>query len=381
MQERPPLSRTTKLTIITAFILFSAYNLVLTALQDYILFITADRGALGTSFGVFTLSAVLSRFLAGWILEKVDDAVILVSGNLVLTCALTIYPIASEVMILYVIRAIQGVGWGITTVTVLTMIVENTENSRVSIALGYLNGLGSLSLLMFPVLGSWLVTIKSYETFTMCFLSAGAISVASTGLSVYAWRTIPPILTHEPPISGLPEHAVFTPTLSVFFLFMVLGVVLSYSPEIAEINEIQNPGLFFSFFAFAQILGSGAGGSLTSNGQYRKIAVIGGILVTIGATILVAIIGLVGYLVSAIVIGFGLAIANIALNSYVSSVSKNSQAKGMALYSAGVDMAIAVGSIGTALFLNIGWNLHAVLLIFAGTAAFSSIQSYINIRD
>ncbi|TFG95412.1 MFS transporter, partial [Candidatus Thorarchaeota archaeon] len=224
MKDRTPFSRTTKLVIAIAFVLYSAYNLVLTALQDYILFISSDVGALGISFGIFTLAAVLSRFLSGWIIERIDDVLALVLGNIILTIALGLYPLTMSVNIVYVIRAVQGFGWALSTVTILTMVVENTEDSRVSEALGYLNGFGSLSLLLFPVFGSFLVVIKSLETFSICFLSAFGISVISTGLSVYAWRSTPPVVTHEVPVSGLPDRSVLTPTLSAFLLFMMLGV-------------------------------------------------------------------------------------------------------------------------------------------------------------
>ena len=380
MKNRTPISQTTKLIIVIAFVLYSAYNLVLTALQDYVLFLSDDAGALGTSFGVFTLAAVLSRFVSGWIIEKIDDAVALVVGNVVLTIALGSYTLASGIAAVFIIRAIQGFGWALSTVTVLTMIVENTENSRVSAALGYLNGFGSLSLLMFPLFGSWLVTIKSLENFSICFLSSFIISGISTGLSVYAWKSIPPAVTHETPMSGLPEPSVLTPMLSAFLLFVPLGLLLSYSPEIAVLNGIQNPGIFFSVFAFAQILGSALGGVLTGSSRYGLVASLGAIFVVSGVILLVLFTGMFGYVASAFIVGLGLAASNIALNSYVSSVSTASEAKGMAMYSASVDTAIAVGAFGTAILLSLGLEFPLILSVFACTALFSSIHSYISMK-
>ncbi|TFH06965.1 MAG: MFS transporter [Candidatus Thorarchaeota archaeon] len=381
MHNSTALSRTTKLIIAVAFVLYSAYNLVLTALQDYILFISSDAGALGISFGIFTLAAVLSRFLSGWIIEKIDDVLALVLGNIILTIALGLYPLTMSVTTVYIIRAVQGFGWALSTVTILTMIVENTENAQVSKALGYLNGFGSLSLLLFPVFGSYLVVIKSLETFTICFYAAFGISVISTGLSIYAWISTPPIVAHEVPVSGLPDRDVLVPTLSAFLIFMVLGVLLSYSPEIAVLNGIQNPGFFFSIFAFAQIIGSAMGGIFTGSSQYGKIATIGALFVMVGVTVLVLFNGIYGYFASAFIIGLGLASANISLTSYVSSISTASEAKGMAIYSAGVDSAIAVGSFSTAILLGVGWTIPTILSIFVGTSLISSIYSFFAIRQ
>jgi MFS family permease len=379
MKTRQSISRTTKLVILIAFVLFSAYNLVLTALQDFILFISGDAGALGTSFGIFTLTAVLSRFLSGWIIERIDDAVALVIGNAIVTLVLAVYPLASHILIIYAIRAVQGFGWALSTVTVLTMIVENTESTRVSEALGYLNVFGSLSLLIFPLFGSLIVAIKSLEFYTICFNLAFVTGGLCTILSIYAWRSIPPAIAHKIPVSGLPERSALVPTFAAFLLFMTLGVLLSYSPEIATINGIDNPGFFFSIFAFAQIIGSALGGILTGNSRYGWIATMGALLVVCGTALLVFFPGLYGYIASAFIVGLGFAAANIALNSFVSSISTNSEAKGMAMYSAGGDTAIAVGSFGTAMLLGFGWEMPIILLVFALTALVSSIYSYIAI--
>jgi MFS family permease len=376
MKKAVRISQATKLVIVIAFVLYSAYNIVLTALQNYILFLSADASALGTSFGIFTLAAVFSRFLSGWILEKIDDAIALILGNLIVTIVLAAYPLAMHITIVYVIRAVQGFGWALSTVTVLTMIAENTERSKVSHALGYLNIFGSLSLLMFPVLGSWIITIESLETFRTCFLLAFIISGMSTGLSVFAWKSIPPVITHVVPVSGLPDRAMFRPTISAFLLFISQGVLLSYSPEISILNGIDNPGIFFSVFASAQIIGSALGGFWTEKSGYGPVAALGSLSVVSGVLLLALFHGTIPYVSSAFIVGLGFATANIALNSYVSVVSTSSEAKGMAMYSAGADTAVATGSFGTAILLALGWEIPSILSVLLLPALVSSLFSY-----
>ncbi len=325
------------------------------------------------------MTAVVSRFLSGWILERIDDALALVVGNLLLTAALAAYAFSASATAIYVIRAVQGFGWALSTVTVMTMIAENTDKPRVSEAFGYLNVFGSISLLMFPLLGSWIVSIGTPTAFQTCFLLAAATSVVSTALSLYAWKSTPVILRHESPVTGLPDKAIAKPTISVFFLFTTLGVLLSYSPEIASLNGIANPGVFFTAFAFAQVIGSALGGSWTGVSRYGMVATLGAMAVVLGIVPLVLFTGWMTYVVSASTIGLGLATANIALNSYVSAVSTSSEAKGMAVYSAGVDTAVSVGSFGTALLLGFGWSMSSVLSVFACMALVSSVYSFSSI--
>jgi len=157
---------------------------------------------------------------------------------------------------------------------------------------------------------------------------------------------------------------------------MIYGILASYSPEIAARNSIENPGIFFTILAFAQIIGSVIGGAVTGNSRYKEVAATGGLFVVGGVFVLAFSTGIVVYIVSALTIGFGLASGGLALNSYVSNVSMNSKAKGMALYSAGCDTSIAIGSFSTAILLGWSWGIPEILLLFAITALISSIYSY-----
>jgi MFS family permease len=72
----------------------------------------------------------------------------------------------------------------------------------------------------------------------------------------------------------------------------------------------------------------------------------------------------VTYVISAVVLGIGLSLANVALNALASLVVPESdQARAMATYSAGMDGGIMVGSFMIAILLNAGLELPAVLLI------------------
>jgi MFS family permease len=198
----------------------------------------------------------------------------------------------------------------------------------------------------------------------------------STGLSVYAWKSIPPVITHDIPVSGLPDRAMFRPTLSVFLLFISQGVLLSYSPEISILNGIDNPGVFFSVFASAQIIGSALGGFWTEKSGYGPVAALGSLSVVSGVLLLALLHGAIPYAASAFIVGLGFAVANIALNSYVSVVSTSSEAKGMAMYSAGADTAVATGSFGTAILLALGWEIPSILSVLLLPALVSSLFSY-----
>lgn len=92
---------------------------------------------------------------------------------------------------------------------------------------------------------------------------------------------MPPVIAHDLPVSGLPERHILSPAISTFLLFVTHGVLLSYSPEIAALNDIQNPGIFFSVFAVAQILGSASGEAWTGVSRYGWIAAIGAFFVVV----------------------------------------------------------------------------------------------------
>jgi len=348
--------------------MFAAFNLILTALQSFVLFVSSDPSALGTSFGIFTLLAFLFRFISGKLIEENSTTLMLAIGQIILSLVLICYAVSGTIFDIYIVRALHGIAWALATVAIMTVVVQRMPPSRVGEGLGYYNMVTSSTMMVFPAVGSAIVAVGTRGAYSLLFVVGCMLNLAAGAVAFSIWRTDS---SESPPstkrAAGLISRPSLRPTLSIFLLSLGFGAVLSYSPEIALIHHVDNPGLYFTWFAGTMMLGYIIGGTLSDRRGHGSIGALGCGSMAIG--LLAAALGNspLTYAISACALGFGLSVANVALNALCSLVvTESEQARAMATYSAGMDGGIMVGSFGIAILLYAGFSLPIILLMLAG---------------
>jgi len=363
--------------LILSFFMFTAHNLILSALQGFVQYVTGDESALGISFGIFTLFAVLFRFVSGAILERRSVTLMLALGQVMLSVVFISYAASNGIVDIYIIRAFHGAAWALATVAIMTAVVKRSPPSRVGEGLGYYNGVNSFAMMVFPAVGSTIVMVETREAYNSLFVVTCAASVIAVVVALAIWRADHPEQSSGARNSkGVISRGALRPTLSIFVLSFGFGAVLSYSPPIAALHSVANPGLYFTWFAGSMIAGYGVGGSLSDRKGHGRISALG--CGSMGIGLLIAAIGrdYVTYAVSACMLGIGLSLANVALNALASLVvPENEQARAMATYSAGMDGGIMVGSFAIAILLSAGLGLPAILLILAAFSFFTALNT------
>lgn len=361
--------------LVLSFFLFAAHNLILSALQGFVQYITGDESALGISFGIFTLFAVLFRFVSGVILERRSVTLLLAIGLVMLSAVFISYAVSNGIVDIYIIRAFHGAAWALATVAIMTAVVQRSPPPHVGEGLGYYNGVNSFAMMVFPAVGSTIVMVETREAYSFLFAITCAVSLIAVVVALAIWRADHPEQSSGARHSkGVISRGALRPTLSIFVLSFGFGAVLSYSPPIAALHSVANPGLYFTWFAGSMIVGYGIGGSLSDRKGHGLISALGCCSMAIG--LLMAAIGndYMTYAISACMLGVGLSLANVALNALASLVVPESeQARAMATYSAGMDGGIMVGSFAIAFLLSAGLSLPVILLILA---AFSLLTAF-----
>ncbi len=353
------------IVLVLSFFMFTAHNSILSALQGFVLFVSGDQIALGVSFGIFTGTAFLFRFVSGKIIERTSVTLMLALGQVMLSVVFISYAAVSAIIDIYVLRVFHGVSWALGTVAIMTAVVQRSPPSRVGEGLGYYNGVNSFAMMVFPAVGSAIVLVDTREAYNLLFAMTCTISVVAVAIAVVIWRGSHEKQSSDTPRSGgFVSRAALRPSLSIFVLSFGFGAVLSYSPSIAVMHAVANSGLYFTWFAGSMVVGYAVGGSLSDRRGHGMMSAIGCCCMAIG--LLMAAVGTeyVTYVISACALGIGLSLANVALNALASLVVPESeQARAMATYSAGMDGGIMVGSFMIAILLNAGLKLPVILLI------------------
>lgn len=368
MTPRPSIPKPLRPALVLTIFMFAAFNLILTALQSFVFFVSSDLSALGTSFGVFTLLAFLFRFVSGRLLEQNSTTLILALAQILLSFTLICYAVSGTVLHIYIVRALHGVAWALATVAIMTVVVQRSPQARVGEGLGYYNMVTSSAMMVFPAVGSAIVAVGTRDAYSLLFVVGCILSLMAGAVGFYVWHT--DVSAHSSSTghaAGLISRSSLRPTLSIFLLSLGFGAVLSYSTAIAVIHHVDNPGLYFTWFAGTMIVGYGIGGTLSDRRGHGSIGALGCGSMAVG--LLAAALGNspLTFAISACTLGFGLSVANVALNALCSLVvTECEQARAMATYSAGMDGGIMVGSFGIAFLLYAGFSLPVILLMLAG---------------
>ncbi len=238
--------------------MFIAYNLIMmTAVQSFAQLLTGDATSLGLSFGMFTLFAASFRLLAGRILGRFNDATVSIIGLSLLAVTVIGYQLSTIGIHLYVCRAVHGIGWALSGVAMMALIARLSPPVRVGEVMGYINGVNSITMVIFPTIGTTIVLVPTLEAFQFLFTIAFVVSLVACLLAGLVWHNSKHVRELTLKSSGkLIARPAMRPTLSVYLLCLSFGAILRYAPTIAYLHGVDNPGIYISVVAVGLFVGS-----------------------------------------------------------------------------------------------------------------------------
>jgi len=379
MTERATLPRFVFSVLIVVLLLFTVNNFTISSLQSYVEFISGDISALGISFGIFTFFAMLFRLVAGRLLGRVSDALVMVFGACLILLAMYGYYLSISTIEIYLMRALQGIGFAFFNVAYYTMLVKAAPDSRMGEVIGYANSMNFVTMIFFPFIGSAIVSDLTRASFELMFFIAIVGSAFVILASVILWgstRTNKGQFEHTSTSSGIIERKALLPTIAIIFVAFDIGVVMSYSPSLAPLHGVLNPGLYLTFLAASQLGSAMIGGPLADRHGYKQVSFFGVILAAFGLVLCSLGLDIITYSLSAIILGIGLSFSSIGFFSFAAvSVPKDRRANAMATVTAGFDGGVMIGSLLVGALIGMGLPL-GVLLLMSGAITMICLVLY-----
>ena len=167
--------------IIANFFIFTSFQMTLPTLPLYVQEITASDTWVGLIVGVFTFSALLIRPFGGHILDKSGRAPVFLTGLLILVVSLYSLAASTTILILVIVRVVQGLGWGLSNTASGTIASDLVPRERRGEGLGYFGLSGNLALAVGPALGLFLV---NHIRFSSLFLICGSLTLIALLLAL-----------------------------------------------------------------------------------------------------------------------------------------------------------------------------------------------------
>ncbi len=347
-KKEPVWTRDFILISIASLFITLGFQMLLPVLPVFSAKIGGSDAWAGIVVGIFTISAVLMRPIAGRLLDKRGRRGVYILGLIVFFICVVAYNWTSTILALLILRFIHGFGWGASSTASSTIASDIIPKSRLAEGMGYFGLTSTLAMAIAPALGLGL--LSSYGFNMVFYISAGVVFI-SILISL-------PIKYHKPDVSpkldsdihskseGIVERTAILPATVIFFVTMTYGAIVSFIALYADQRQVENIGLFFTVYAAALLISRPYFGGLTDK-KGASFAVLPGIIFVIISMLLIYLANsLTAFLIAGFIYGIGFGAIQPALQAMsVSKVNPSRRGAANATFFLGFDLGIGAGAI------------------------------------
>lgn len=290
------------------FLMCVTYYAIISTLPIYLVTdLHAAKNEVGIVLAAFTIASILIRPFGGFSLDRFGRRTIFLLSLLLYALFFCGYLVASTIAAISVLRFLQGLTWGVTTISGSTIAVDIIPAEKRGEGIGYFGLSTTLGMSIGPVMG--LLLIQHHFGYTVMFSAGILVSVIS--LVCASMMKLPRLLAGAN--IQLSMHTLFDkksvlPSVNLLIIMTSYGGLLSFIALYGREIGIQNTSLFFLVFS----VGIGvsrftAGKSFDKHGPKNILTVCLSLLIT-GFLVLVLVANAVGFYAAALIMGFGIGV-------------------------------------------------------------------------
>jgi MFS family permease len=254
---RGPFARAT----LTSFFFMSSLNCFI-LLPLYVHRLGGTEADIGLVQGVYSAAGILCQPIIGLWLDRIGRRFFMVLGVVLLILSSTALLVSHSIVLLAVLRVVQGVGFSTFFVANYMHVVDLVPVARRGWALGIYGASGFLGTALAPVAGEIIVNRLGFQwLFTLSVLLAGL--AAWLVLTMRGIR--PPDMGEGPGLgslrAGLAEILRLHMALA-FFFGLGTGAMFTFLPTFGEALGVHSVSLFYTAYAIAAVGVRVGGGNL-----------------------------------------------------------------------------------------------------------------------
>lgn len=299
----------------------------------------------GAMMTAFMVAAILTRPFVSAFLQKINiKKAIAITLCLIFACIYLSYSQTSIPFLLF-IRAIEGIGFGIMTTLLGTIVTFYIPSERIGEGIGYFSMASSLGGTLAPVLALFMIHSFSFKSM---LLLAFAIIISILGCSILIKRIR---VDHQSNTQKSIIHYVFDkgailPSFLVMFLCVTFGGVFNFIDGLGNETGLgAQISLFFVIFVILMITIRPLSGRIFDRKGHTVLILPASLLGIIGLLLLANTKNLTTLLAAAVFYSIGYAIIQPTLQAWaVSQVSPDKKGTANAMILTGMDLGMAIGS-------------------------------------
>lgn len=301
-----------------------------------------DDVFLGWITAITTIAAILVRPFCGFILDRFGRRGIFLAGIVLMGLSSAAYAVFPAVGVLFVIRFIHGLAWGISSTSSQTVASDIIPPKRFGEGMGMFALSASLALAIAPGLAFEVYGRSGFQS--VAFLGVAALTIAFIIAFFLKYQQVNKPATFR--FSGVLEKHALAPALIMFVLSSCYGALTTFLAIHATNQGVENIGFFFTAYAIAVALSRPLLGKVIDRRGYAVVLLPGLCLLALALIVLSFANSLPLFLLVAFLFGFGFAGCNSTLQAMaIAGIALNRRGAANATFLIGFDCGIGFGAV------------------------------------
>ncbi|HEX6594052.1 MAG TPA: MFS transporter [Bacillota bacterium] len=368
------------LIVFANFFIFLGFQMTLPTLPLFVKELGGSDQLIGVIVGIFTFSALLFRPYAGHSLETKGRRLVYMFGLTVFVISVGAYAFIASITFLFVMRIVQGIGWGFSTTATGTIATDLIPPHRRAEGMGYFGLSGNLALAFGPSLGLTLVGVISFSQLFLISASLGLIALLLS--SVIRYKRV-----EQSPNKTVPmkfdffEKTALHPSLLLFFLTVTFGGIATFLPIHTIEKGVTGIETYFLVYAISLMISRTFAGRIYDRKGHEYVFLPGTLFIFIAMVLLAWLPSTSMLLVAAAAYGLGFGTVQPALQAWsVERAPANRKGMANATFFSFFDLGIGVGAIAFGQLANT-FGYTSIYLTSAGSVLLSmTLYVYLLIR-
>ncbi|MFE8697489.1 MFS transporter [Cytobacillus sp. FJAT-53684] len=363
------------LIVMSNFFIFLGFQMTLPTIPLFVEELGGNDQLIGMVVGIFTFSALLLRPYAGHALESKGRRFVYLTGLGIFVLSVGSFGFVKSLIFLFIMRVIQGLGWGFSTTASGTIATDLIPAKRRGEGMGYYGLSGNLALAIGPSLGLALVGIVS---FTQLFIICAALGLAALLLSSTIRYKAVDSQTSQLKKWDFYEKTAIPPSMLLFFLTVTFGGIASFLPIYSAQKGIEGIHWYFLLYALALMISRTFAGRLYDQRGHQAVFIPGALLIIISMLLLAWLPNSLMMFIAAILYGLGFGTVQPALQAWsVKEAPSNRRGMANATFFSFFDLGVGIGAI---LFGQIAYMFgYSMIYIVSAISVLCSIVLYLGI--
>jgi len=306
-----------------------------------------SKSLVGLIMGVHSVTAIMVRPLFGRLLDKRGGRRVAIGGLLVMIAGMPgFYLIDSAGMLAIFLRALNGIGWGVSTTALLAICSDLSPADRMAHSLGIIGVAGIISSALGPVLAEEVLHRSGFHAVFSMSLAALVLAVAF----VFAIKAAPPCQSPLKP--GQTGHMGAYPVLIIIIIASmpvvhgaVRGTVLNFIALFGASLGFSRVAPFFLAFSTAAVITRLGIGDISDRYGRKRIIIPSAFLISLNLLWIAGLHSYWAFLLGGFVAGLGQGLIFPALSTYVIDfLGRENKGLALGLYLSLFDVGMGLGS-------------------------------------